>query len=69
MDGKAVWVGSAGGAVYVFEICEGDCARAFVRIWKGWSWDDLLSMFGLWSWMGVGHLETHLASSACSQVL
>jgi hypothetical protein len=30
-----------------FEICEGDYARAFVRIWKGWSWDDLLSMFGL----------------------
>jgi len=40
-----------------FEICEGDYARAFVRIWKGWSWDDLLSMFGLWDRMQRRFLE------------
>jgi len=34
-----------------FENCEGDYARAFVRILKRWSWNDLLSMFGLWGWM------------------
>jgi hypothetical protein len=42
-----------------FEICEGDYARAFVRIWKGWSWDDLLSMFGLWDRMQRRFLERY----------